>query len=560
MVKRDEIINLDSLVDFSARINESNDEYFILNSTLLSIIGKLKIFRGCVLQPYSKKEYKLVISKGLQKIKNVSYFEIKSFRKLNPEKKKENVLIEAGYHFCQPIMYRQKQLAVLCIGSPALGAEFTIEEKKYLNLICSIAAIALQNTKNIKSLIKAKNSSEKQNQLLKTLFDIGRDFSHLYSRDQILKMLSLHLMGQLMVSRFAVFLPDSSGKFNIIINRFSVNPDERILKILANYETTLRVREIDCCMELEEYLLNVEARVFSPMKTQGKTQGLLLVGKKMNAEAFSEENLQFIEALGNTAILAIENERLFREEIEKKRLESEMNLALEIQQNLLPQSIPEIKGIDLFGISIPSSHVGGDYFDFIKISDTEILIAIADVSGKGMPASLIMANVQASLRILANMNLSLTDLVERINKMIYQNTAADKFVTFFCGIYNSEYSTFKYLNAGHNPPFVIRAKGNVDQLKIGGLILGFIDDGFQYHSAEISLQKQDLIIFYTDGVTEAKSAAGAEYGEDHLIKCIKENKSKPSKVILENLIVDLKEFSDTLNQYDDITAVVLKIL
>lgn len=295
------------------------------------------------------------------------------------------------------------------------------------------------------------------------------------------------------------------------------------------------------------------------MYVQGAVRGILLIGKRMNGENFTNENLQFIEALGNTAIAALENERLFQEELDKKQLEREMELALEIQKNLLPDDIPPIPGFDVAGKSIPARLVGGDYFDVIKLSENRYLFAIADVSGKGMPAALLMANVQAALRSLAPLDLPLKQLIERVNQIVYQNTSADKFVTFFGGILDCTSKEFHYINAGHNPPMLFRAaSGAIEMLTEGGIILGITDAPFEYLSGNASFGKKDVLALFTDGITEAMNKNRKEFGEDRLKFEVSNCIESKSNDIISNIINAVTEHAGEAVQSDDITLLIIK--
>jgi sigma-B regulation protein RsbU (phosphoserine phosphatase) len=295
------------------------------------------------------------------------------------------------------------------------------------------------------------------------------------------------------------------------------------------------------------------------MKVQGKVKGILVIGNKLTGESFSEENLLFIEALGNIAISALENERLFKQEIEKKRLDNELTMALEIQKKLLPKEIPVIPGYNIAAISIPSRYVGGDYYDIIKLPDGNIIIAIADVSGKGMPAALIMANVQAALRILSNLSTDIADIILQINNIVYQNTSEDKFITFFCGIINPSKQTFRYINAGHNPPILINKENVVYNLDKGGLILGFMEKPFEYQSEVINLNSGDIVFFYTDGVTEAQNQQSEELGIEASVNIILKNKEKTVNNLLDAILANVFNLSKNGTEHDDITCILLKV-
>lgn len=552
------IINLESLLDLSAQLNESDNEQFIMNSALLSLMGKLKIFRACVLLPKTGDTMKIALSKGRMPGDIESNFIIKECDLPDSNDCTIPELNNLGFVYCFQVKYNQQLFAVICLGEKTFGSAIEPEESHYAKLVCIIIATALQNARNHKSLLEEKVNVEKRNQLLLSLFEMSRDFSSLLSRHDILKLFSYHLMGQLMVSRFAIFLTGDEVGYLPIVNRFDELPPENILAEISEFKRTAVCGDIECSEQAIAFFKKIEARAFAQMTVQGSSKGLLIIGKKLNGEPFTEENLQFIEALGNTAISALENERLFQEEINKKRLENEMRLALDIQRNLLPKDIPQFEKFELAGCSIPSNHVGGDYYDFIVLSETEILFAIADVSGKGMPASLLMANVQAALRALAPLRLPLKELISRINDIVFQNTTPDKFVTFFCGLLDLESGVVEYINAGHNYPILIRKNGSVELLREGGLILGFTDIIYEYEQGRKFLERGDMLVCYTDGVSEAINENGEEFGEKRLIDELAALSDKNPDEVLNAIVSKVKEFAGEALQFDDLTVSVIK--
>ncbi|MBM2814903.1 MAG: PPM-type phosphatase protein [Ignavibacteria bacterium] len=552
------IINLDSLIDFSANLNEYNDEKAILNVTLLSIMGKLKSLRGCVLLPKKNDTYKIIITKGKKILDTVPQFPIKYFHSIDKLEKSEKILYSLGFRFFIPIIYQQNLISVICISKKSDNKRISPIEKKYVNLIGAICANAIVNAGNRQLLIKTKNSVERRNQLLTTLFELGRNFSGFLSREQILKMLSLHLMGQLTVSRFAVIIRYGSCEFEAIFNRLSELPPVSVTNDLFDIKKTIRLRDLKTCCELEEYLLKVEARIISPMTVQGEVKGLLIIGKKMNSESFSDEDIHFIEAIGNTAMASFETERLFREELTKKNLEKEIDIALKIQTNLLPKTNPVIKNFDIAGINIQSKKVGGDYYDFIDLPSGKLLIVVADVSGKGIPAALLMANLQAALRVLSSMELPLDELARRLNSVIYRNTAPEDFVTMFIAELDYKNSIIRYLNAGHNPPFMITKTGKSHILPEGGIILGALDNEYPYPVVNFKLKQGEIIFIFTDGLTEGTDKSGMVFGERKIVEILKKNRSKNAMSILEEILSECRLQSTGDVQYDDITCVLIK--
>jgi sigma-B regulation protein RsbU (phosphoserine phosphatase) len=411
----------------------------------------------------------------------------------------------------------------------------------------------------VKSFKEQKDKVERHNQLLTTLFEIGRDFSSFFNREQIIRTLAFNLMGQLAVTRFAVYLIDEHNEFHQITNRFGKRLDQEFLnESCCSTEIAIKIEDCNLNQEQLEVISSLDIKIVAPMKVQGNHKGLLLIGRKMNGGEFSDHDLLFIEALGNTAIAALENERLFHEELEKKRLESELSIALEIQRNLLPKKAPVLVHFEISGTTIPSRHVGGDYFDFIQLDEHRYLIAIADVSGKGIPASLIMANMQSALRLLSKTDFSLIKVIQQVNYLIYLNTSADKFVTGFFAIINDENGEIEFVNAGHNPPFLIRNSGDIELLHEGGLILGFLESDFNYQSRKIKLESGETILMFTDGVNEARNTFQEEFSDERLEQSLREHHNLSAKELMGNVINDVKEFVGPASQYDDITMVVIK--
>ena len=553
-------INLESLLELSAHLNETSDDLSILNISQLSLMGKLRFIRSCVLLPQEKTNtFPVHLAKGKLEINEIPCFNILHFRKLDSANKAENELILNGFDYCLPIYFRKNLSAIICFGKRITETELTEEEIRYAEIVSAIAANALQNAKNLNSLITEKNNVEKQNQLLQTLFDLSYDFSSLLNKQEILRLLSFHLMGQLMVSRFAVFTVENNKIVTPIINRFDNFVSCEILNSIIEKKNSVTLSH-DITDELRDCLVDSSIKVVSPMIIQGEVKGLLFVGKKMNNDDFSDDNIKFIEALGNTSISALENERLFQEELEKKRLESELEIALEIQKKLLPKELPNIPGFDISGISIPSRHVGGDYYDIIPLDGNKILITIADVAGKGIPAALLMSNVQAVLKTLSTLDLPLDEMINRLNYIITHNTTPDRFVTLFCGILDISEKTFKYINAGHNPPLVFKNGNSFITLNEGGMILGFSDEKFNYNVGKIQLEKGEIIIMYTDGVTESMNTSEKEYGEEKLKHNILIHSSDTAESLLKNIINSVRYHSEGVHQYDDITLVVLKAI
>jgi sigma-B regulation protein RsbU (phosphoserine phosphatase) len=297
-----------------------------------------------------------------------------------------------------------------------------------------------------------------------------------------------------------------------------------------------------------------------PMQIHNQVKGAVLLGEKLRGEPYTKGDLEFLYSLANLAIISIENARLFREALEKQRMEDELAIAREIQQGLLPRTLASIPGFEIAAVNISSKQVGGDYYDVVPTQPDEYVLAIGDVSGKGMPAALLMANVQASLRAFAPMGLSLSEATGRINDLTCQNTGQDKFITFFWGSLNRSTREFRYVNAGHNPPFLMKADGSIRRLDVGGIILGLMKTPTPYQEGSVTLESGDVVVMFTDGVSEAMNAQEEDFTEERLEEVLKiVHLESPSKII-DAVRAALEGYTRGTPQSDDITMLVFRTL
>jgi len=240
-------------------------------------------------------------------------------------------------------------------------------------------------------------------------------------------------------------------------------------------------------------------------------------------------------------------------------LEEEILLARDIQLRLLPQEIPKFDRLDVAALALPSREVGGDFYDVVRLDDERLLLAIADVTGKGLPAAILMANLQASLHVLIPLPVSIEEAASHINRVICENTSYDKFITYFHSIYHHSTGELHYVNAGHNPPMLLRADGDVELLETGGLLLGVLKS-MTYERGVVKLEPGDVLVLFTDGVTEAMGSAEEEYGEERLLEVLKANRHQPASVIIDAVHSDIRRFTgDTSRLSDDLTMVVMKV-
>lgn len=274
----------------------------------------------------------------------------------------------------------------------------------------------------------------------------------------------------------------------------------------------------------------------------------------------NEDELGDLAASFNEMAAAVKVGR--EEAIARERLESELKTARQIQEKLLPHEMPLIPGFEISGTSLPSQQVGGDYFDFLDMGTGKLGIAIADVSGKGIPAALLMANLQASLHAQAFQKGEVADTTSRMNNLLVRSTDSHMFITFFYGVLDRRNSKFTFTNAGHNPPILFLANGRIDRLEAGGLLLGFLLDQ-KYIQQTVAIKPGDVLVLFTDGVTEAVSSsseamAGNLFGEERLIEAVRASAAGSAREIQAAVLEAISSHTENSPQNDDITLVVIK--
>lgn len=268
--------------------------------------------------------------------------------------------------------------------------------------------------------------------------------------------------------------------------------------------------------------------------------------------------VQFVTTITNIIAVAIENKRLFKTQVQQQIVNREVELAAEIQQALVPNRLPSGVNYQLSSIYKPHFAVGGDYYDVVEFPDGQIAFCIADITGKGVSAALLMANFQANFRALVSRRPALEELVNEMNAAVYRVTQGDKFITFFVAKYDSATRTLHYVNAGHTPP-VMLMKGEVISLKNGCTSLGWLPDlPFMEHGL-INLTDEALIFSYTDGLTEVRNAQGEEFGEDGLIKFLEQHAEDDAKSLNTKLLNHVEAFRGREPWPDDITVLTCKV-
>jgi sigma-B regulation protein RsbU (phosphoserine phosphatase) len=298
-----------------------------------------------------------------------------------------------------------------------------------------------------------------------------------------------------------------------------------------------------------------------PIAMPGRRLGVLAVADKESRDGrvldFTPADARLLALFANQAAAAIDTTRLHREALEKERIERELELAAAIQRQLLPRELPRLAGLELAGSTLPTRQVGGDYFDFFPLSRGRIGFVVADVSGKGIPAALLVSTVHAAIYLQIDASETIVDLVSRIDKHLQRFSATHKFLTLFFGVLEPEANLLRFVSAGHNPALLARRSGAIERLSATGVPLGLVPNG-SWTEESVAFGPGDLICAYTDGFTEASNAAEEEFGLERLEEELQGSLHLPARELSERLFRAVADFAQGMPQYDDQTLLIVR--
>jgi sigma-B regulation protein RsbU (phosphoserine phosphatase) len=341
--------------------------------------------------------------------------------------------------------------------------------------------------------------------------------------------------------------------------RISSGVRDRVLK----EKSSILVRDAQLDDAFKGRMSIVEQKVHTmmavPLQTKERIIGLIYVDSPFVLREFTKDDLSLLTVMANVAAIRIENARLAEIEQTERIMQRELSQAAEIQGRMLPDKAPLVAGTDLAGYNAACRTVGGDYYDFFPYADGRVGLALGDVSGKGMPASLMMMGLQARVQVLAEEPQNLAAVVTRLNKITCQNCPSNRFITFFICVLNPATGELTYCNAGHNPPVLVRAGGSVEYLEGGGPPLGILPS-VNYAEYHVQLVPGDVLAIYSDGVTEAMNAKDEEFGDESFAEALKANRQKGAAEIVDAVTQALTAFTAGSPAADDITLVVARRL
>jgi len=358
----------------------------------------------------------------------------------------------------------------------------------------------------------------------------------------------------------------ATGDKGTLVKEYSVEMGAGIAGWVAEHRQSLLIQ--DCYRDPrfnpdydKKSHFKTRSMICVPLSRKDALLGVIQVINKKGGGIFDDWDLSIFETLAGQCAVAIENARLIEIQIETKALERELETARSIQQKLLPAQLPGFQDIEVAAKLIPAKQVGGDYYTILKINDDETLLLIADVAGKGIPAALIVSTVDSCLHTFLTLNhqsFELLPFMDSLNKVLIESVTSDKFVTCWCGLYNHANRTLTSVNAGHNPPYLLQKTNAAPiELNTGGLFLGIFSQSFEKQTMDMN--PGHVLVFYTDGVTEALNERGEEYAEARLIQLLQTRVTNSAEDILTAIERDVQAHVGDAQQSDDFTCAVLRV-
>ncbi|OGC09066.1 hypothetical protein A2V82_12685 [candidate division KSB1 bacterium RBG_16_48_16] len=501
----------------------------------------------------------------------------------------DDIADQSGMDLLESICRNSPNAVKMVTGNDILGKEDVIEAQRtgkifrYLAKPWNEDEIKVSMESALLWYAKCQEQSKTVTDLKRMLKDL--DFLHEISRKISEKKPLPKLLNEIMLASRLVMNAEASslllydreedklyfqvatGKKGSLVKKYSVDIGQGIAGWVAQHRQPLLIE--DCYKDArfnQDYDKKTHFKTRSmlcvPLLRKNNLLGVVQVINKKGGGEFTETDLRIFETLAAQCAIAIENARLIQIQIEAEAMERELETARQIQQFLLPQTLPEFDDIQLAARLIPARQVGGDYYNVISIGEQQSLFFVADVTGKGIPAALIVSTIDSCLNTYLKIDtdrLDLLKLVSSMNMVLIESTTETRFATAWFGLYHHKKRIMQSVNAGHNAPVLYREKsGEMILLQQGGLFLGGLE--VPYEMEEIALDTGDVLVFFTDGVTEAWNRKQDEYGDERLQQVIRRNVSKSAEDILQAIAKDVKEHVGKAQQSDDFTCAVIKVI
>lgn len=537
---------LEALLESAQLLHSSLDPDDLLKHLLRSVMGRLVVGRG-VVAFRDGDTYRIAQARGCKGLKTGDVFD-------------EALAAQAGLALVVPIATGDRTVGILALAAPPSGA-FADDDRAFLEALAGIAASGIENADTHTQVRRLNDRLDQKIHELRTLLELVRALSSAGEPEEVAHLLGLTLAGRWALTRYAVFAdraphaPVSRQKGA----RLEWNPGW-----LEELRGVMDALTIDDTAPESPLVLAMRAQKLAlvlPMRSGDTLLGFAALGARPGGRPYGGADRDYAAGVVAQAAVAFENAFHQREVVERKQLERELTLAATIQKNLFPAQLPELEKCDIAATNRPARLVGGDYYDALTVDAStptqRCLLCVADVSGKGIGASLVMSNMQATLRALLGREPSLAELARCTNELLYSSTPDNKYATAILLTIEPATGECCYVNAGHTESLVIRRDGAIERLPPTGLPLGLFS-GMPYESSGFTAQSGDAVVLYSDGVSEAMNAADEEYGTDRLVAAVRRAQEGSASDMVTSVMHDVDAFVADAPQHDDITLLILK--
>ncbi len=401
--------------------------------------------------------------------------------------------------------------------------------------------------------------------VVRALIRAGQELASHRPLDKLFDVILDLALSAVEASRGVILTLEKEGELNLRSSKgdnFTISTSVRDRVLREKCSLMLSDAQLDEAFREQKSILihKVRSVMAVPLQAGDRVIGLIYVDTGNLLRPFSQEDLDLLTVMANVAAIRIEQARLIEVEQSEKLMESELASASEIQRGLLPTENPNYEGYEIAGLNLPCHTVGGDYYDYLAYGDGRLAIVVGDVAGKGLSAALVMSSLQARVHMLAESSPDPANALTVLNRNVAKRHLPGRFITFFYGVLDPVTGRFQYANAGHNHPLLIRADRSFVQLPGHSMVMGLVSD-IRYQTYEITLEPGDMLALFSDGVTEArKPDMMEEFGDERLAAFLADHQNESSLTILDKLVNDVRNWSESASFADDFTAVIVKRL
>lgn len=450
-----------------------------------------------------------------------------------------------------PLAVKSDLLGMVCLGRRFMNQSYSDIDLEVLGLLTRHISLYFHSQKSLEQARSANFELRRKILEMEQLYEVGLAITSLRKPDELLQEVLTRAIAILDARYGAIWLLDGDGY--TLASAFGFTDESSVPGMMPNLT--------GASLETVQDMADAALCLMAPMNVRNRNLGVLSVAGKESRhggyQEFSETDFQLLTSFASQAAVAVENANLYQAAIEKERMDQELAVAAEIQETLIPASFPKDPDLEFAAFTLPCRTIGGDFFDFFYLPDGSLGIVIADVSGKSVPAALLVSTFHGALHAMCEGARSLESLVGRLNALLVKTTPANKFITAMFAVWNPETQSVVTVTAGHEPAIIRRRDGNLEALDAGGLLLGIVPDA-EYASQTVNMAPGDMLCLFTDGITDRMNGSGERFGAERLESLLQQIKAPAPAVVIQSIFKALEEFAGDESPPDDQTMVLIR--